>query len=151
MQAITELILVKTRKRLFRDRPLFAPHRPVSRAEIDRVEDFIGTNLPEDMVAWFLRAGYGDIDEVLSFRSEWFDKIEIEQLGLVTIFAQDNLGDFYAFRHSDSYICFLSRSETEFALVAPSFQAFMVELEKRDFKLTEWMDELPIVTYTCGT
>ncbi|GHU02671.1 hypothetical protein FACS1894154_12530 [Betaproteobacteria bacterium] len=147
MQALTERILTKTRKKWFHTYPLFCPFKPVGSADIERVESGVGTPLPNDLKVWLLSAGYGDVDEALSFRHDWFHTIEQGRLKGSVIFAQDDLGNFYAYSPSEQNIHFFARSSSEYATVAPSFGAFMEELERRDFRLGEWMDGLALAPY----
>ncbi|WP_208115123.1 SMI1/KNR4 family protein, partial [Roseateles toxinivorans] len=116
-------------------------------SEIERIESKVGTALPEDLKVWLLSVGYGDDDETLSFRYDWFSQIRQGHLRGAVIFAQDDLGNLYAYTKISSNIVFLPRSTPEYADVAPSFLAFMEELERRDFKLGEWVDGLPCLPY----
>lgn len=147
MQALAARILNKTRKTWLRTRPVFRSFNPVDELELQRVEHRVGTQLPEGLRAWLLAAGYGDVDDVLSFRYDWFHTIEEGHRKGAVIFAQDELGNFYAFTSEDGAIHFFARSSPEYATVAPSFQAFMEELERRDFKLLQWMDSLALLPY----
>jgi hypothetical protein len=147
VQAFAERILKKTRKTWFHTRPVFEPFTPVSAAEVERIESAVGAPLPEDLKAWLLAVGYGDVDETMSFRYDWFHTIEQGQLSGAVIFAQDDLGNFYACSPNNGSIHFFERSASEYATVAPSFHAFMEELERRDFKLGEWMDGLSLLRY----
>jgi len=147
MQSVATRILAMTRKRLLGVRALFEPYEPVSLGEIDRIEKITGTPLPPDLTTWLLTAGYGDLDQVLSFRHDWFQTITEGHLTDAVIFAQDDLGNFYAFWPSDGRIYFLNRSAPEYAAAAASFESFMQELERRDFQLEEWMRGLPHLPY----
>ena len=147
MRALAERILMRTRKEWLHNRPLFEPFAAVNDAEIDRVEGKVRARLPEDLRAWLLAVGYGDIDQVLSIRYDWFHAIEKGHLSGAVIFAQDDLGNFYAYSASDGSILFFDRSSREYARVAPSFLSFMEELERRDFKLGTWMNGLDLLPY----
>jgi len=147
MQALTERILTSTRKMWLRTKPLFEPFKAVGAAEIQHIEQKVGAPLPEDLKAWLLRVGYGDVDETLSFRYDWFHPIEEGQLKGAVIFAQDDLGNFYTYMPKVGSIHYFARSSPEYATVAQSFSAFMEELEHRDFKLSEWMDSLALLPY----
>lgn len=145
MRSLTERILTKTRKKWLRMRPLFEPFKPVSPSEIERIEGKVGVPLPEDLKVWLLAVGYGDVDESLSFRYDWFCPIKQGRLRGAVIFAQDDLGNFYAYSVGDGSILFFVRSSPEYATVAPGFRAFMEELERRDFQLGEWVDGLTLM------
>ena len=147
MQALTERILKRTRKKWLHTKPLFEPFKAAGPAEIQRIEQKVGAPLPEDLKAWLQRVGYGDVDETLSFRYDWFHTIHEGQLRGAVIFAQDDLGNFYAYSPKVDSIHYFARSSPEYATVAQSFSAFMEELEVRDFKLGEWMDSLALLPY----
>jgi hypothetical protein len=147
MQAFADRILTKTRKKWLRVQPLFKPFKPVRDTEVNRIESKVGAPLPKDLKAWLLAVGYGDVHETLSFRYDWFHTIKGGHLSGAVIFAQDDLGNFYAYSISDGSIYFFERSTPEYATVSPSFRAFMEELERRDFKLDEWMDGVALMPY----
>ena len=147
MRALAERLLTRTRKKWFRTRQLFESYAPVSAADLERVEQEVGSNLPADLRDWLLAVGYGDIDESLSFRYEWFRSFEQGHLKGAVFFAQDDLGNFYAYLPSDESIIFFYRSAPEYAVLAPSFRSFMEELEGRDFELGEWVDSLATLPY----
>lgn len=110
------------------------------------LEEEIGATLPIDLRNWLLALGYGDIDEELSFRREWLANIESGQLKGNARFAQDVLGNFYAF-DSSGCIFFLSRSEPVFAAMSKSFLGFIEELVRRDYKLVDWVNTLETQKY----
>jgi hypothetical protein len=97
--------------------------------------------LPNDLRSWLLAVGYGDIDDELSFRREWLARIESGHLKGCARFAQDILGNFYAF-DSSGRIFFLSRSEPAFAAMSAGFLEFVEELVRRDYKLVDWVNTL---------
>lgn len=147
MLALANRTLSKNRKNWLRSRPVFHTFKPVDLQELERVETKVGARLPEDLRAWLQAVGYGDVDEVLSFRYDWFHTIDQGHRKGAVIFAQDELGNFYAFTSEDGAIHFFARSSPEYVTVAPTFQAFMEELERRDFKLLQWMDSLALIPY----
>ena len=134
------------RKGWLHTRPLFDPFESVGESEIEQAELRAGEQLPADLKAWLLAVGYGDIDEKLSFRRDWFHKIEDGRLAGSVTFAQDELGNLYAFDPNDGSIFFLSRSSPEYARLASHFRAFMEELERRDFRLEEWTKTLSLMS-----
>ncbi|MHA6889849.1 hypothetical protein [Ralstonia pseudosolanacearum] len=107
-------VLSASRKGLFRRRSVFKAYARVLPDERRSLERKIGIPVPIYLCDWLLSVGYGDIDEGLSFREEWFTPIEKGQLKGGARFAQDILGNFYAF-DSSGRIYFLSRSEPVFA------------------------------------
>lgn len=48
-------------------------------------------------------------------------------------------------------IHFFSRSAPEYALLASDFLSFLEELEKREFKIIEWVEELKASPYDWST
>lgn len=146
MQEFVARVLNTSRKRWLRACPLFEPFAPVGAAEIEQAERKAGGPLPVELRAWLLAAGYGDVDETLSFRQDWFQKIETGHLTGFVIFAQDDLGNFYAYSQTDGSIYFLARSSPQYAKLASSFRAFMEELENRDFQLGAWTNSLPLAS-----
>jgi hypothetical protein len=140
-------VLSASRKGLFRQRPIFRAHAKLSSGELPALEERIRVALPGDLRDWLLTVGYGDLDEQLSFRDEWFAPIESGQLAGGAIFAQDILGNFYAFDRSLAQVYYLSRSERAFALIASSFLEFMKELVHRDYKLVDWTNTLKTTRY----
>ncbi|MFY8041601.1 MAG: SMI1/KNR4 family protein, partial [Rhodoferax sp.] len=110
------------------------------------MEKEIGISLPNDLRRWLLALGYGDINEELSFRAEWFALIESGQLQGGARFAEDILGNFYAF---DAIGCvfYLCRSQPAFAQVSKSFAEFVEELVRHDYKLLDWVSTLSTEPY----
>ena len=143
---LVKIVLSASRKGLFRRRPIFKPYAATSSEELSMLEEEIGATLPIDLRNWLLALGYGDIDEELSFRREWLANIESGQLKGNARFAQDVLGNFYAF-DSSGCIFFLSRSEPVFAAMSKSFLGFIEELVRRDYKLVDWVNTLETQKY----
>ena len=110
------------------------------------MERKIGIPIPDDLRDWLLAIGYGDIDEEISFREEWFTAIESGQLKGGAIFAQDVLGNFYAF-DSLGKIYYFPRSQSVFAIMSESFLKFIEEIIRRDYKLIDWGDSLETQPY----
>ena len=104
MHDLAARFLNTTRKKWFRVRPLFEAYKPITASEVERIEAKVGAALPEDLKAWLLAVGYGDVDETLSFRYEWFFAVEQGQLRGVVSFAQDERGNFYAYSPNDGRI-----------------------------------------------
>ncbi|MDR2690299.1 MAG: SMI1/KNR4 family protein [Azoarcus sp.] len=148
---LAKAVLSARRKGLFKSKPIFEVYAQTSPDELRHLEGRIGTSLPLSLRNWLLKVGYGDINEELSFREEWFSPIEVEegwfspveegQLKGGAIFAQDDLGNFYAF-NSSGQIYFLSRSEPFCAVMSNDFLGFVQELVCRDYKLGTWIESL---------
>ena len=143
---LSRVVLSANRKGLFRQKPVFKAYAKVSTGELKSLETKVGASVPTSLRDWLLTVGYGDIDEELSYREEWFAAIEKGQLKGGTRFAQDVLGNFYAF-DSAGCIYFLSRSEPVFAVMAKDFLEFVGELVRRDYKLGAWVETLETQKY----
>jgi hypothetical protein len=145
MESLISRILSARRKRFFGSKPVFDPYEPAT--DIANVEARIGMSLPEALEAWLAAAGYGDLDDVLSFRSEWFNVIDRGELEGHVIFAQDILGNFYSFAPAGGAIHFVCGSASEYAFLSKDFAAFLEELEQHDFQLEAWTDSLAAKRY----
>jgi hypothetical protein len=115
--------------------------------DLSRAQSSAGVELPPELKEFLARAGFGDIAQELSFRAEWFSPVESGGLKGAALFAQDVLGNFYGFVPGDGRIVFFSRSEPGYAVVAEGFDQFVEELERRDYKLVEWVRELSLQPY----
>jgi hypothetical protein len=146
VDTLATTVLSASRKSLLRKKPVFKPHEATSSVEVCKLEGDIGTPLPNDLRSWLLVVGYGDIDDELSFRREWFARIESGQLKGNARFAQDILGNFYAF-DTNGHIFFLSRTEQVFAAMSKGFLEFIEELVHRDYKLVDWVNSLETQKY----
>ena len=147
MDAVASRILSAKRKRLFGLAPLFNAHKRVTESELTDLERQLHSSLPESLRGFLLTAGYGDINEVLSLRKEWFNVIDRGELTGHVIFAQDILGNFYTFSPTDGGIHFVCRSSPEYAFMAEGFDAFLQEFERRAFQLEAWTDSLNALPY----
>lgn len=143
---LAKAVLLANRKGFLRKKSIFKPYATTSSGELSDLEGEIGISLPNDLREWLLAVGYGDIDEELSFRREWIASIENGQLKGGARFAQDILGNFYAF-DSNGCIYYLSRSQPVFAAISKDFLEFIDELIRRDYKLVDWMDALETQRY----
>ena len=146
MEPLVQRILNAERKRLFGSRPVFKPFKPA--ADLSALEKRLGVSLPTQLRNWLSSVGYGDIDEVLSFRTEWFSVIDRGELKGHVTFAQDDLGNVYSFSPTDGGIHFVSRTSPEFAFIAKDFATFLEEFERRDFQLGAWIDSLEVRRYS---
>jgi hypothetical protein len=147
MRELIDRLLVARRKSWLRARPVFERYAAVSEADLSRIEARLRTELPADLKAWLLAVGFGDIDGALSFRAEWFQAIEAGQLRGGFRFAQDELGNFLGAPYAESQVAFLSRSEPGYAVLAPTFETFLQELERRDYKIMDWVQSVELVPY----
>jgi hypothetical protein len=145
MEPIFTRILKGKRKHLFGSKSLFQPYKPFT--DIVKLENEVSASLPDFLKTWLSVAGYGDINDKLSFRSEWFNSIDVGELKGHIVFAQDDLGNLYSFSTSDGAIHFINRSEPEFAFIANNFKDFLEEFERRGFELEEWTNNLQTKSY----
>jgi hypothetical protein len=139
MDKIAKTILSAKRRKFLRSRPVFERHAPVSEAELFRLATALNFKFALGLSKWLLLAGYGDIDETLSFREEWFSIIE--GAGHVS-FAQDIVGNRYAFNPKDGSIYYIGHPERVAVRVSDDFPSFLQELIRRDYRLKEWMDSI---------
>jgi hypothetical protein len=147
MHKLVDRLLAARRKSWFGARPLFEPYAAVSTNDISRIEARLGCQLPADLKAWLLLAGFGDIGGALSFRDEWIQPIEEGQLRGGFRFAQDELGNFLGAPCTGSAVAFLSRSEHGYAVLSPTFEAFLQELERRDYEIMDWVQSVELSPY----
>jgi hypothetical protein len=150
MQELAARLLAKTRKQWFKSVPIFGPHARVSDADLVAVEQKVAAVLPADFKSWLLLVGYGAIDDEICFGSNWFRRVEVEKVEAVIFFAQDALGNYCAFSTVDESVLFFWRSEPRYARLANNFLEFMEELERRDYKLSDWADALEGVSFDSG-
>jgi hypothetical protein len=146
LDMLTKTVHSASRKKFFRQKPMFTPYRATSLDELEAVERKIGIAMPSDLRRWILALGYGDIDEDLSFREEWFVAIESGELKGGALFAQDTLGNFYGFDICGC-IYFFSRSAPVFSKLSESFSEFIEELVRRDYRILDWVDALATQRY----
>lgn len=146
IDSLAKTVLSASRKGLLRRKPIFKPDAATSSDELRKLEKEIGTPLPNDLRNWLLAVGYGDVGEELSFRRDWLASIESGYLKGGARFAQDILGNFYAF-DSSGRIFYLCRSEPVFAVMSKDFLGFIEELVRRDYKLVDWVNTLETQKY----
>jgi len=146
INTLAKTVLSGSRKGMFRSKPIFKRYAATSFDELSKLEEQIGISLPNDLRDWLVVVGYGDIDEELSFRRDWIARIDSGQLKGGAQFAQDVLGNLYAF-DSNGHIFYLCRSEPVFAAMSKGFAEFIGELAKRDYKLVDWVNMLETQQY----
>ncbi|HSV48107.1 MAG TPA: SMI1/KNR4 family protein [Ramlibacter sp.] len=144
---MADYFLAASRKDWFRSRPVLENCAVPGEQEVAALEESIGCSLPADMRSWLTIVGFCNIDDDLSFRPEWFRRIEDGQLKGSVLFAQDTLGNFYGYVPAEGAIVFFSRSEPAYAVLAPSFREFLGSLQKRDYKIMDWVESLTLAPY----
>ena len=147
MRDIAQRLLSRASGSRPNSKPPFVRWRAATENEIALAEQKVGTTFPAELRAWLLLAGYGDINDDLSFRSEWLHRVDHGALRGAVMFAQDTLGNFYAWSNPDERIVFFARSESKYAVLASSFRSFMEELERRDYRILDWIDSLECRPY----
>jgi len=124
IQAAASTVLHASKKRLFGRKPIYECYAKTTNVELCAVEARVGAAIPADLRDWLLLVGYGDINEALSFREEWFKRLDRGPLVNTVVFAQDILGNHYVFSVSGE-ISYLCRTAPEYALVAQNFLTFI--------------------------
>lgn len=147
IDTIAKIVLSAKTRSWFRERLLFNRHAAVSTDQLASVEHQLGIQLPGEFREWLLLAGYGDVDDVLSFRREWIRKIGSGPPANGVSFSQDILGNFYAFDVPLGRVYYLARSEPVFALLSGSFCEFMETLVARSYDLEGWIDSASTQEY----
>ena len=148
MRELVEHLRASERKGWFRARPIWQPYKVASEDDLQLAVEKAGTALPDDLVLFLRALGFGDIaDDDLSFRLEWFHPVESGSLKGAALFAQDGLGNFYAFVPPENRIVFFARREHVYADIADSFEAFLRELQQRDYQLFDWIRDLKVTAY----
>ncbi|MGQ3055526.1 MAG: hypothetical protein ACT6S0_27370 [Roseateles sp.] len=147
VEEIADRILAGKRKAWLRWKPLFNAFETYRRPWT--IRDTAGA-MPKSVETFLCKTGYGDIADVLSFRSQWIQQIEVGELTGHVIFAQDDCGNYYATSLANDQIHFLARSSSEYALMSESFAGFLAELQRRDFALDVWTKSLELKPYAWG-
>jgi len=147
VSALFTRVLAAKRKRLLGDSPVFEPYEAAFAPNLAELESRIACRLPASLRAWLLQAGYGDLNEELSLRAEWFSVLDRGPLKGHILFAQDILGNFYSFSPANGEIHYVCRSAPEYAFMAPDFGVFLEELESRSFDLKKWIGSLEVSPY----
>lgn len=143
MDQIVKAILSAKRRRFLRSRPIFERYAPVSEAELFHLATKLNFKFTVGLSKWLLLAGYGDIDGTLSFRKDWLSVINGAPLEGHVYFAQDIVGNRYAFSPKDGSIYYVSHPEQATARISNDFPSFLQELIRRDYQLATWMAGIP--------
>jgi len=143
MDEIAKIILSAKRRRFLRSRPVFERFAPVSEEELFRLATELNFKFALGLSKWLLLAGYGDIDETLSFRKDCFSVIDDEPLNGHVSFAKDTFGNRYAFNPKDGSIYYIGPPAQAVARISDNFSSFLQELIRRDYQLKEWVGSIP--------
>lgn len=145
MQNTIKTILSAKRKHFLLTKPVFHFFAPATEMDLFMTARKLDCKLAVGLCQWLRAAGYGEINETLIFRDEYFSTITHGALTGCVTFARDELGNSYAFKPSDGGIFFISRHESAYAQMADNFLAFFHELIRRDYNLAQWRVNLSMV------
>ena len=144
MKELIESVLRDQRKSLLLSKPVYLRY---SEFDLNHVQTKLGINLPTSLLSWLSGAGYGDINNELSFREEWFTVIDRGELKGHVVFAQDDVGNSYSFCPELGEIHYICRVAPEYAFLANSFGEFLRELLVRKYQLREWYENIKPQAY----
>jgi len=142
MEEIAKIILSAKRRRFLFNRPVYKLHQSTSEAELFRMATSFNFKFTLGLSKWLRLAGYGDIDDALIFREEYFSKIDGGPLGSLVSFARDSAGNLFAFSEIDGIIYFIHQADLTKIRLSDSFASFFQEFIRRDFQLTDWISEI---------
>src|SRR5512143_454557 len=97
MQDTIKTILSAKRKYFLHSKPVFHFFAPAAEMDLFITARKLNCKLTVGLSRWLRTAGYGDINETLIFRDEFFSLITEGTLAGCVTFARDELGNTYAF------------------------------------------------------
>jgi hypothetical protein len=139
MDEIVKIILSAKRRRFLLSRPVYKPHHSTSEAGLFNLATELNFKFTLGLSKWLRLAGYGDIDEALIFREEYFSKIDGGSLGFLVTFARDPSGNHFAFSLNDGAIYLIHQPDLLKIRLSDSFITFLQELIRRDYQLHDWI------------
>ncbi len=142
MQNTIKTILAAKRRHFLHNKPVFTFFAPAAEMELFLTARKLNCKLSVNLSRWLRAAGYGDINETLSFRHDHFAVVAEGALAGCVTFARDELGNSYAFSQKDGGIYYIDRHGDSYARMADDFAAFLQELVQRDYNLAQWRDSL---------
>ncbi len=143
MHDTIKTILAARRKHFLHSKPVFRFFAPATEMELFMTARTLNCRFALNLSQWLRAAGYGDINDTLIFRSDYFALIAEGALAGCVTFARDELGNSYAFSQQNGAIYFIDRQGESYARMAEDFLAFLEELVRRDYNLAHWRDTLP--------
>ena len=149
MKKLIDTILADKRRRFLIKKPIYQTSSRVSEMDLFRIAKKLDCKLSVGLSKWLLSAGYGDIENTLSFREDWFCLLENGPLQGKVAFAQDDKENTYAYDPKDGAIYFVSQNG--FARMADNFREFLQELIKRNYNLAAWRDSLQLQHHNDST
>jgi hypothetical protein len=142
MQDTVKIILAAKRKHFLQSKPIFHFFAPAAEMDLFMIARKLNFKLSVNLSRWLRAAGYGDINDTLIFRNDFFSTIGEGTLAGCVTFARDELGNSYAFSQKDGGIYFVDRYGDTYARMADDFLPFLQELIRRNYDLPQWRDNL---------
>ena len=149
MKKLIDTVLTDKRKRFLIKKPIYQTSSRVNEMDLFRIAKKLDCKLSVGLSKWLLTAGYGDIEQSLSFREDWFCLLENGPLQGKVAFAQDNKENTYAYDPKDGAIYFVGQGG--YARMTDDFNQFLEELVKRKYDLAGWRDSLQLQHYGDST
>jgi len=144
MQNTIKTILSARRKSFLSSKPIFHFYAPATEMDLFMTARRLDCKMAVSLCQWLRAAGYGDINDTLIFRDEYFAPISHGALTGYITFAHDEAGNAYAFKPGDGGIYFISAHEAGYARMANDFRDFLQELIQRDYNLPQWRETLKL-------
>lgn len=141
-QDTIKTILDAKRKHFLHSKPIFHFFAPAPEMDLFMTARKLNCKLSVGLSQWLRIAGYGDINETLIFRSDYFASIAEGALAGCVTFARDELGNSYAFSPKDEGIYYIDQHGDAYARMADNFIFFLQELIQRDYNLAQWRDTI---------
>jgi hypothetical protein len=145
MHSAFTLLRGATRQSVFGSKPVWQPHARTSSEELCRISEALGRSLPDQLAAFLLEFGFGDITNELSFRLDWLSRIKDGPLTGHIIFGQDDRGNFYTVEPQTDAIHYLSRSGAGHCQLAASFTEFLQASQECGYKVATWAESLELL------
>src|SRR5271169_3849467 len=145
MQNTIKTILSAKRKQFLQKKPIFQFSAPATEMDLFMTARKLDCKLAVGLCQWLRAAGYGDINDTLIFRGEYFSAVTHGALAGCVTFAHDELGSSYAFKPVDGGIYYIARYESAYARMADDFLTFLHELIRRDYNLAHWRETMVMV------
>ena len=145
MHSAFTLLRSSVRPSILGAKPVWQPYAKTSPEELCRIAQALGRSLPDQLVAFLLEFGFGDIADELSFRRDWLSRIEDGPLIGHIIFGQDDRGNFYTVEPQAGTIHYLSRSGAGHCRLATSFVEFLQASQDCGYKVATWAESLELL------
>lgn len=144
MKKTIDTVLSAKRKRFLRNQPIYQTSARASEMGLYKVAKKLQCKLTLGLSKWLLEAGYGDIENNLSFREDWFCLLNRSPLPSLVAFAHDDQDNLYAYDPKKDTIYFIAADNSGYARLADDFCTFLNELIKRDYDLPTWRDSFTL-------